>query len=104
MIKHAKVVTSEEEDTLWASKVIGDHDPIALQRAVFYVGKTFCLRGGEEQHSLKRSQFISSRNPDSYTYGKMVPKITLGLVQRSIIRLSLYMPNSRLVLDAWCIY
>ena len=42
VIKHVAVVSSEEEDTLCASKVIGDHDPLALQRAViFYVGKTF---------------------------------------------------------------
>ena len=37
---HAPVVTPEEEDMLWGSKVIGDHTPLALQRAVFfYVGK-----------------------------------------------------------------
>ena len=69
VVKHAAVVTPEEEDALWALKVLGDHDPLALQRVVFfYVGKTFCLRGGEEQRSLKPSQFIRSRNPDSYTY------------------------------------
>ena len=45
------------------------HSPIALQRAIFfYVGKTFCLRGGEEQRKLKPSQFRRSYDPDCYTY------------------------------------
>ena len=69
VVKHAVVVTLHEEDILWASKVIEDHDPLALQRtAFFYIGKSFCLRGGEEQRSLKPSQFIHSWSPDCYTY------------------------------------
>ena len=41
-VKHAPIVTKEEEDMLWKSGVLGDHDPVALQRAViFYVGKVF---------------------------------------------------------------
>ena len=68
-VKHTAIVSPEEEDMLWSSKVIGDHSPLALQRAVFfYVGKAFCLRGGEEQRKLKRSQFQRSFNPDCYTY------------------------------------
>ena len=68
-VKHASVVLPEEEDMLWASKVIGNHCPLALQRAVFfYVGKSFCLRGGEEQRRLKHSQFKRSFDPDCYTY------------------------------------
>ena len=35
VVKHAPAVTPDEEDALWRSKVIGDHDPAALQRAVF---------------------------------------------------------------------
>ena len=62
-------MTNEEENLLWQSKTIGDHDPLALLRAVFfYVGKSFCLRGGEEQWNLKRSQFVRSYSPDSYMY------------------------------------
>ena len=69
VVKHAAVVSPDEEQALWDSKVVGDHDPLALQRAVFfYVGKTFCLRGGQEQRGLKPSQFIRSLNPDCYTY------------------------------------
>ncbi len=37
VVKHTAVVTPDEENALWESKVIGDHDPLALQRAVFFV-------------------------------------------------------------------
>ena len=69
VVKHAPVITPEEENMLWESRVIGVHTPLALLRAIFfYVGKTFCVRGGEEQRRLKRSQFKRSYNPDCYTY------------------------------------
>ena len=76
VVKHAAVVTPDEEDTLWALKVIGDHDPLVLQRAVFfYVGKTFCLRGGEEQHRLKPSQLFVLGALTATPTLKMVPRI-----------------------------
>ena len=54
VVKHAPIVTADEEDTLWKTNVIGEDSPLALQRAVFfYCGKCLCLRGGEEQRSLK---------------------------------------------------
>ena len=69
VVKHAPIVTSEEESMLWDSKVLGVHTPLALVRAVFfYVGKAFCIRGGQEQRQLKRSQFKRSYDPDCYTY------------------------------------
>ena len=37
------------------------------ESGVFYVGKTFCLRGGAEKRELKISQFVRS-DPDCYTY------------------------------------
>ena len=41
MVMHAVAVT-KDEDAPWARKVIGDHDPLALQRALFfYVGEGF---------------------------------------------------------------
>ena len=68
-VKHAQVVTPEEEDQLWNSGTIGIFNPKVLLRAVFfYVGKAFCLRGGAEQRSLKPSQFVREYNPDRYTY------------------------------------
>ena len=38
-------------------------------RCVFYyVGKAFCIRGGQEQRDLKPSQFLREYSPDRYTY------------------------------------
>ena len=34
----------------------------------FYLGKNFCLRGGEEQRQLKPSQLIRKEDPDHYVY------------------------------------
>ena len=49
--------------------MIGDQDPVALQKAgYYYVGKVFCLHGGEEQRSFKVSQLKRSSDPDWYTY------------------------------------
>ena len=69
LVKHAPVISPEEEEKLWSSKVLGTSSPLQLQRAVFYlVGKVFCLRGGEEQRSLKISQFKCQSENDSYLY------------------------------------
>ena len=43
VVKHTAAVTKDEEDTLWKSGVIGVDDLLPLKRAVFYVGKIFCL-------------------------------------------------------------
>ena len=59
----------EEEDILWGSGALSIDNPTGLQRAVFfYVGKFFCLRGGDEQRNLKPSQFVHSKQPDCYIY------------------------------------
>ena len=61
--------TCEEEQRLWDSGVMGIASPKALQRAVFfYIGKRFCLRGGDEQRNMGPSQFARSSDPDCYTY------------------------------------
>ena len=36
----------------------------------FYVGKTCCLRGGDEQRNLNLSQFTRYNNPDRYIYSE----------------------------------
>lgn len=57
-IKHAKVITSEEESQLWSAGVLGVHSPSALLHTVFFLnGKVLCLRGGREHKTLKISQF-----------------------------------------------
>lgn len=34
-VKYTSIVTEEEEDLLWESKVIGDHEPLALLKEIF---------------------------------------------------------------------
>ncbi len=68
-VKHTPIFTRAEEDKLWESGVIGVDTPKSLQCAIFfYVGKRFCLRGGEEQRKLGPSNFVRSFDPDCYTY------------------------------------
>ena len=82
IVSHAAIVCAQEEDTLWHSKVIGDHNPLALVHGIFiYVSNTFCIRGGEEQRRLKHSQFVRSYNPDCYTCTENGSKI----MQKSIL-------------------
>ena len=72
-VKHCEVFTTQDEQRLWESGIIGLHSPLALLRAAFILnGKNFCLRGGEEQFSLKISQFKRGFDPELsksyYTY------------------------------------
>ena len=57
-VKHAAVISLEHEELMWKKGAIGVDSPASLLRATFYtVGLHFCLRGGQEHHDLKRSQF-----------------------------------------------
>lgn len=48
-VKHAPVISVEEEEKLWESKMLGDDSPEVLLCTVFYLnGKNLCLRGGQE--------------------------------------------------------
>ena len=68
-VQHTAVINHEEEDKLWSSGILNVTEPKGLQQAVFYyVGKVYCIRGGEEQRCLKPSQFVRSSDPDCYTY------------------------------------
>jgi len=70
-VKHAAIVTPEEETLLLDKGIMGIYAPKALVRAVFfYAGKAFHLWGGAEQRSLKPSQFERGYNPDRYTYAE----------------------------------
>jgi hypothetical protein len=42
-------------------------NPKSLQRSVLYIGKRFCIRGGEEQRNLGPANFIRSDNPECIT-------------------------------------
>ena len=71
VVKHAEVLTKEEESMLWETGTLGMHSPRALLNAVFFLnGNNFCLRGGEEHRSLKLSQLKCSDEPPCYTYAE----------------------------------
>ena len=60
-VKHASVISTEEEGALWEQGILGCDNPKSLLRAVFYLnGKNFCLRGGSEHRNLKLSQLQPS--------------------------------------------
>ena len=49
VVKHASIVTPQEEELLRSMGTIGTSLTLSLQRAIFYyVGKVFCLRGRKE--------------------------------------------------------
>lgn len=57
-VKHATLITPEEEQMLWEQGVLGTDCPKSLPHAVFYLnGVNLCLRGGSERRNLKLSQF-----------------------------------------------
>ena len=67
VVRHTPIITKEEEENLWDKGIIGDHSPLALVRAVFYLnGRNFCLRGGCEHRGLKMSQL--KREKDHWKY------------------------------------
>ena len=69
VVKHASIITPEEEDKLWDSGVLNAIEPLGLQRAVFfYIGKVFCIRGGCEQRALGPSNFRFDDNQECVTY------------------------------------
>ena len=105
LVKHAPIITVEEENLLWETKTFGDHDPLALLRTVFfYAGKAFCLRGGQEQRDLKRSQVVRSYNPDKYTYVENGSKNYSGINPNEvnkIVPILLPMNQSHVVLSTY---
>ena len=67
VIKHASAITNEEENHIWQYRIIGDHSPTDLLRAVFYLnGIKFSLHGGKEHRDLKCSQL--TREDDHWKY------------------------------------
>ena len=77
--KQAQIITTEEENKLWESGVLGTDSPRALLNAVFfYNGRNFLLRGGEEHRFLRLSQFQRYSNPDRYEYTESGSKNNSG--------------------------
>ena len=69
VVKHATLISKEEENALWENGVLGEGTPTQLLNAVFYYnGKNLCLRGGKEHRALKLSQLVRAKDPDQYIY------------------------------------
>ena len=52
--RQAEPITVEEEDLMWASGVLGTHNPQALVDTMFFlIGMCFGLRGGQEHRQLR---------------------------------------------------
>ena len=82
-VKHAQVISEDDEEKLWKSGVLGTSSPQALQNAVFYtVGKVFSQRGGVEMQSLCSSQIKRFREPDRYVYTENVSKTNNGTFKK----------------------
>ncbi len=65
-VKHAKVLSKEDEQRLWAKGVMGTATPKSLQNAAFYIaGKMFSLRGGAELRNLKPFSTIKTKGSES---------------------------------------
>ena len=49
-VRHTPIISDEEEQKLWELGILGVDSPKSLQQMVFYyIGKRYCIRGGEEQ-------------------------------------------------------
>ena len=85
-VKHASIISSDEENMLWEKGVLDIDNPRTLLSAVFFCnGKNFCLRGGSEHRNLKLSQFKRLFEPDRYIYTENGSKNRSGcLRERSI--------------------
>ncbi len=78
-VKHAEIVSKEEEAKLWNSEIMGLSSPLSLQNAAFFVvGKFFALRGGVEHRNLQLSQLKRMCAPDKYVYYENVAKNSSG--------------------------
>ena len=69
VVQHTSIITATEEASLWAKGVLGDHSPLSLVRAVFYLNsRNFCLRGGRGHRGLKLSQLKRENDHWKFTY------------------------------------
>ena len=76
-----EAVTEEDEEQLWAKRILDPETPQGLLNCVFFLnGKNFCLRGGVEHRNLKPSQLrrevvkMQGKNVVRYTYTEYVSK------------------------------
>ena len=75
--KWSDIFTPELENRLWSTQVLGMHSSESLLNAVFYLnGKGLCLRGVQEHHNLRFSQFVREENPPRFIMLSVVKKTT----------------------------
>ena len=66
VVKHANVISKEEENALWEQGVLGNDTPNVYCVLFFYYnGKSLCLCRGKE-HRTQVSQFVRLKDPDRY--------------------------------------
>ena len=54
--KKASIITTEMEERLWESGLLGDHNPkVLLDTLVYLIGLNFALRSGEEHRRLRHN-------------------------------------------------
>ena len=101
-VKHANVISMEDEDSMWEKGVIDTTSPWALLRAAFYtVGLHFSLRGGQEHRDFKVSQL--SRVPLTACMWRMGPKTTKDDLVRLGNETKLCVPmHNQVLLGAQC--
>ena len=78
-VGHTEPISTKEENQLWASGILNVDSPQGLLRCVFYyVGKCFCLRGGQEHRDLCLKQLQRFYEPDRYVYSEHSSKNRQG--------------------------
>ena len=68
VVKKAEPIGIEEEESMWSSGALGNHNPQTLLQTVFYLkGIHFALRSGSEhrclRHHKSQIQLVSFRKP-----------------------------------------
>ena len=67
--KPTATISIEEENVLWEQKILDTTTPKGLFRALlYYNGKNFIFRGGQEHRELQISQIVRYHDPDRYEY------------------------------------
>ena len=67
-VRHTPIISNEEEQKLWELGILGVDSSKSLEQTVFYyIGKRYCIRGGEERQ-LGPSNFVRSYHRDCFTY------------------------------------
>ncbi|XP_053400041.1 zinc finger MYM-type protein 2-like [Mercenaria mercenaria] len=86
--KQAKPITTEQEDKLWQSKLLGDETPRMLLNTMFWIIRIyFGLRGGQEHSNLALNNFKIGCDTDGrrfLQYTETMPKTNSRLKYRRV--------------------